>query len=89
VPLLVVRLLQVLKKICWYIVLAPNGVEQQTLLYTIAGEKKLGELVKYHSLIKQFTTTEVDPQDSLNLWHLPIAAKSKPCQIPDPSPVKH
>jgi len=50
---------EVLKKICWYIVLASNGVEQQTLLHTIAGEKKLGELVKYHSLIKQFTTTEV------------------------------
>ena len=51
--------LQALKKICWYIVLAPHSVEQQTLLHTIAGEKRLAELVQYHSLIKQFTTMEV------------------------------
>mmetsp|Transcript_23505 Transcript_23505/g.51377 ORF Transcript_23505/g.51377 Transcript_23505/m.51377 type:complete len:487 (-) Transcript_23505:546-2006(-) len=48
-----------LKKICWYIVLAPHGVEQQTLLHGVAGEKRLSELVQYHSLIKQFTTMEV------------------------------
>lgn len=49
----------VLKKICWYVVLAPKGVEQATLLATTAADKKLGDLPSYQELLKKFTGKEV------------------------------
>jgi len=49
----------VLKKICWYAVLAPHGVEQQTMLHAVFAEKKLTDVPAYHALLKLFTTLEV------------------------------
>jgi len=49
----------VLKKICWYSVLAPHGTEQQSMLHTINDDKKLQDMPLYAALIKQFITMEV------------------------------
>lgn len=42
-----------------YVVLAPKGVEQATLLATTAADKKLGDLPSYQELLKKFTGKEV------------------------------
>lgn len=42
-----------------YVVLAPKGVEQATLLATTAADKKLGDLPSYAALLKKFTGKEV------------------------------
>jgi len=49
----------VLKKICWYVVLASYGTEQQSMLHSVAGEKKLGDLPAFQCLVKLFTTNEL------------------------------
>ncbi len=54
----------VLKRICWYVVLAPASSDQVTLLETTAADKKLLELPAYKELLQTFTTKEVH-------YHLP------------------
>lgn len=51
--------MQVLKRICWYVVLASSSSEQITLLETTAGDKRLRELPLYKELLQTFTTKEV------------------------------
>ncbi|PSC75238.1 26S proteasome non-ATPase regulatory subunit 12 [Micractinium conductrix] len=49
----------VLKKVCWYVVLAPTDSHQVTLLETTAADKKLEELPAYAALLKKFSQKEV------------------------------
>eukprot|EP00897_Mesotaenium_endlicherianum_P008565 jgi/Mesen1/7737/ME000407S06971 len=49
----------VLKKICWYIVLAPHDSMQSSLLNAAFLDKKLQDLPKYKQLLKRFITMEV------------------------------
>ena len=50
---------QVLKKIAWFVVLAPSSSDQITLLNTTAADKKLAELPLYKDLLSSFLTKEV------------------------------
>ncbi|KAI3426883.1 hypothetical protein D9Q98_006829 [Chlorella vulgaris] len=50
---------QLLKKICWYVVLAPRDSDQITLLAATEAEKQLGELPLYAALLKKFSGKEV------------------------------
>ena len=49
----------VLKKICWYVVLASADSDQVTLLNTTAADKKLAELPDYKGLLQTFIVKEV------------------------------
>ena len=49
----------VLKRICWYVVLASTDSDQVTLLNTTAADKKLVELPEYKDLLQTFITKEV------------------------------
>ncbi|CAL5228222.1 g11312 [Coccomyxa viridis] len=49
----------VLKKICWYVVLASADSDQVTLLNTTAADKKLVELPDYKELLQTFIVKEV------------------------------
>lgn len=49
----------VLKRICWYVVLAPASSDQVTLLATTAADKKLLELPTHKDLLQTFITKEV------------------------------
>ncbi len=60
--------LQVLKRICWYVVLASTGTEQITLLETTAADKKLEQLPQYKELLQTFITKEVHSRSSA--YHL-------------------
>ena len=51
--------LQVLKKICWFVVLAATSSDQVTLLNTTAADKKLHGLTDYKELLQTFITQEV------------------------------
>ena len=51
--------MQVLKKIAWFVVLAPSSSDQITLLNTTATDKKLAELPLYKDLLSSFLTKEV------------------------------
>ena len=53
--------LQVLQKICWYVVLAAASSDQVTLLQTTAADKKLDQLPAYKELLQTFITKEVRP----------------------------
>lgn len=57
----------VLKRICWYAVLAPASSDQVTLLTTTAADKKLLELPAYKELLQTFITKEVQPCRSFTL----------------------
>lgn len=60
--------------VCRYVVLAPKGVEQATLLATTAADKKLGDLPAYQALLKKFTGKEVRGWllfDEKHLFHWP------------------
>ncbi len=48
----------VLKRICWYVILAPASSDQVTLLATTAADKKLVELPAYKELLQSFITKE-------------------------------
>ncbi|EFN56675.1 hypothetical protein CHLNCDRAFT_56118 [Chlorella variabilis] len=48
-----------LKKICWYVVLAPRDSDQITLLATTEADRKLEELPLYRDLLKKFSSKEV------------------------------
>lgn len=49
----------ILKKICWYVVLAPSSSDQITLLNLTANDKRLDQLPAYKDLLSAFTTKEV------------------------------
>jgi hypothetical protein len=49
----------VLKKICWYVVLASASSDQITLLTLTAADKKLEQLPMHKELLAAFTTQEV------------------------------
>lgn len=49
----------VLKKICWYVVLSPRNSDQVTLLALTEADKKLDELPAYVALLKKFSQKEV------------------------------
>ena len=55
----------VLKRICWYVVLAPADSDQVTLLNTTAADKKLGELPEYKELLQTLIVKEVGLPASL------------------------
>jgi len=48
-----------LKKMCWYIVLAPSGPMQTSLLHIIHGDAKLGELPVYEKLLRIFVKNDI------------------------------
>lgn len=50
---------QVLKKIAWFVVLAPSSSDQITLLNLTVADKKLAELPLYKDLLTSFLTKEV------------------------------
>lgn len=49
----------VLRKICWYLVLAPHDPMQSSLLNSTLGDKNLSEIPHFKSLLKQVITMEV------------------------------
>ncbi|KAL2623223.1 hypothetical protein R1flu_003428 [Riccia fluitans] len=49
----------VLRKICWYLVLAPYDSMQSSLMNATLEDKKLSELPKFRTLLKSFVTMEV------------------------------
>jgi len=51
--------LQVLQKICWFVVLAATSSDQVTLLNVTAADKKLDGLPEYKELLQTFITKEV------------------------------
>lgn len=55
----------VMKKIVWYISLAPHDSMQQSLLHSISKESKLSDLPMHSQLIKQFITREIIHWDTL------------------------
>ena len=58
----------VLKRICWYVVLAPPDSDQVTLLNTTAADKKLGELPEYKELLQTLIVKEVGRHASIAQW---------------------
>ena len=51
--------MQVLQKICWFVVLAAASSDQVTLLNGTAADKKLDGLPEYKELLQTFITQEV------------------------------
>ncbi|GFQ02660.1 26S proteasome non-ATPase regulatory subunit 12 homolog a [Phtheirospermum japonicum] len=55
----------VLRKICWYVVLAPHDPMQSSLLNSTLEDKNLSEISHFRSLLKQLVTMEVIQWTSL------------------------
>lgn len=55
----------VLRKICWYLVLAPHDPMQSSLLNSTLDDKNLSEIPHFRSLLKQLITMEVIQWTSL------------------------
>ncbi|CAI7795807.1 unnamed protein product [Closterium sp. NIES-54] len=53
------RWIPVLKRICWYLVLAPHGSMQSSLLHSTFADPHLLDLPKFRALLKLFITMEV------------------------------
>eukprot|EP00475_Leptophrys_vorax_P023550 TRINITY_DN3220_c4_g1_i1.p1 TRINITY_DN3220_c4_g1~~TRINITY_DN3220_c4_g1_i1.p1 ORF type:complete len:495 (+),score=101.28 TRINITY_DN3220_c4_g1_i1:110-1594(+) len=53
------RWIPVLKRICWYLVLAPHGSMQSSLLHSTFADAHLTDLPKFKALLKLFITMEV------------------------------
>ena len=58
----------VLRKICWYLILAPHDPMQSSLLNSTLEDKNLSEIPKFKLLLKQLVTMEVIQWTSL--WNL-------------------
>ncbi|KAK8660272.1 hypothetical protein V6N13_051203 [Hibiscus sabdariffa] len=58
----------VLRKICWYLILAPHDPMQSSLLNSTLEDKHLSEIPKFKFLLKQLVTMEVIQWTSL--WNL-------------------
>ncbi|CAI0554959.1 unnamed protein product, partial [Linum tenue] len=56
---------QVLRKICWYLVLAPHDPMQSSLLNSTLEDKNLSEIPQFKTLLKQLVTMEVVQWTSL------------------------
>eukprot|EP00243_Klebsormidium_subtile_P003291 TRINITY_DN16644_c0_g1_i1.p1 TRINITY_DN16644_c0_g1~~TRINITY_DN16644_c0_g1_i1.p1 ORF type:complete len:477 (+),score=150.55 TRINITY_DN16644_c0_g1_i1:140-1570(+) len=67
----------VMKKIVWYLCLAPHDPMQRSLMQATHDDKKLLELPKYKALLKQFITLEVVRWKSLSELYRP-AMESEP-----------
>ncbi|KAJ7956942.1 26S proteasome non-ATPase regulatory subunit 12 [Quillaja saponaria] len=61
------RWIPVLRKICWYLVLAPHDPMQSSLLNSTLDDKNLTELSNFKLLLKQLVTMEVIQWT--NLWN--------------------
>ena len=64
-------IVQVLQKICWFVVLAATSSDQVTLLNSTAADKKLEGLPEYKELLQTFITQEVKsshPLHELACW---------------------
>ncbi|KAL3613485.1 26S proteasome non-ATPase regulatory subunit 12 A [Castilleja foliolosa] len=57
--------IQVLRKICWFVVLAPHDPLQSSLLNATLEDKNLSEISHFRSLLKQLVTMEVISWNSL------------------------
>ncbi|XP_022747128.1 26S proteasome non-ATPase regulatory subunit 12 homolog A-like isoform X1 [Durio zibethinus] len=55
----------VLRKICWYLILAPHDPMQSSLLNSTLEDKNLSEIPKFRLLLKQLVTMEVIQWTSL------------------------
>ncbi|MBA0600833.1 hypothetical protein Gorai_004029 [Gossypium raimondii] len=55
----------VLRKICWYLILAPHDPMQSSLLNSMLEDKNLSEIPKFRLLLKQLVTMEVIQWTSL------------------------
>ncbi|KAH1038191.1 hypothetical protein J1N35_039934 [Gossypium stocksii] len=55
----------VLRKICWYLILAPHDPMQSSLLSSTLEDKNLSEIPKFRLLLKQLVTMEVIQWTSL------------------------
>ncbi|GKU95167.1 hypothetical protein SLEP1_g8563 [Rubroshorea leprosula] len=60
-----VQWIPVLRKICWYLVLAPHDPMQSSLLNSTLEDKNLSEIPNFRSLLKQLVTMEVIQWTSL------------------------
>ncbi|GMI94208.1 MARIPOSA, EMBRYO DEFECTIVE 2107, REGULATORY PARTICLE NON-ATPASE SUBUNIT 5A [Hibiscus trionum] len=60
--------ISVLRKICWYLILAPHDPMQSSLLNSTLEDKNLSEIPKFKLLLKQLVTMEVIQWTSL--WNL-------------------
>ena len=58
-----IHAVQILKKIAWFVVLAPASSDQITLLNNTAADRKLSELPLYKDLLSSFLTKEVRHPD--------------------------
>ncbi|TYJ24306.1 hypothetical protein E1A91_A08G251700v1 [Gossypium mustelinum] len=58
----------VLRKICWYLILAPHDPMQSSLLNSTLEDKNISEIPKFKLLLKQLVTMEVIQWTSL--WNL-------------------
>jgi 26S proteasome regulatory subunit N5 len=58
----------VLRKICWYLVLAPHDPMQSSLLNATLEDKNLSEIPNFRLLLKQLVTMEVI--DWTSLWNM-------------------
>lgn len=54
-----VRRVEVLKKVCWYVVLAPVDSHQRTLMEATKAESSLDDLPEYKDLLDRFSAKEV------------------------------
>lgn len=61
---------EVLRKVCWYAVLAPLGSEQTTLINLTVADRRLDDLQSHKELLCSFTTQEV-------LWWSTLSQKYK------------
>ena len=81
----------VLKRICWYVVLASADSDQVTLLNTTAADKKLGELPEYKELLQTLIVKEVGCHASLcsvtfRSWLSPAATQRPALEEPFSAP---
>ncbi len=50
---------EVLKMVCWYVVLAPSGPMQQSILNTVYGDENLAKLPLYERLLRIFVKSDI------------------------------
>merc|ERR1712032_121889 len=50
---------EVLKKVCWYVVLAPSGPMQNTILHNVYEDENLAKIQVYEKLLRIFVKTDI------------------------------
>ncbi|QDZ20919.1 regulatory subunit of 26S proteasome [Chloropicon primus] len=62
---------EVLKKVCWYVVLAPSGPMQSSILHMVHGDENLAKLPLYERLLRIFVKNDIvqwtDVQDQFGV----------------------